>query len=57
MTSEPKDPRKRHRHDVGDVDHGPVTTELTTRAIQLVLGAAILASVGLAGYAVVLMVR
>jgi hypothetical protein len=39
------------------VDHGPHSTETVTRAIQLVLGAAILASVGLAVYAITLMVR
>jgi hypothetical protein len=30
-------PRK-HRHDLGQEDHGPVMAEGTTRAIQMILG-------------------
>jgi len=48
-----KDPTKRHRHDVGAVDHGPESTEGITRGIQGVLGLAILATVGLVVYALV----
>jgi hypothetical protein len=45
------DPKKKHRHDVGAVDHGPTSTERTTRAIQLVMGLAILLSAALLVYA------
>jgi hypothetical protein len=48
------DPTKRHRHDVGAVDHGPKSTVDITRGIQGVLGLAILATAGLVVYAVVL---
>lgn len=34
----PGTPRKKHRHDLGHEDHGPVMAEGTTRAIQSVLG-------------------
>ena len=57
MSAAPKDTTKRHRHDVGKVDHGPHSTEMVTRAIQFVLGAAIAGSAGLVVYAVVLMIR
>ena len=30
--------RKKHRHDLGHEDHGPVMAERTTRGIQIVLG-------------------
>ena len=30
--------RKKHRHDLGHEDHGPVLAERTTRAIQGLLG-------------------
>jgi hypothetical protein len=51
---EGKDPTKRHRHDVGLVDHGPKTTEAITRGVQGVLGLAIAATLALVGYAVYL---
>jgi hypothetical protein len=47
------DPTKRHRHDVGAVDHGPKSTEEITRGIQGVLGLAILGTLALVLYAVV----
>jgi hypothetical protein len=50
----PRDPTKRHRHDVGAVDHGARTTEPITRGIQGVLGLAILGTLGLTVYAIVL---
>jgi hypothetical protein len=31
-------PRKKHRHDLGQEDHGPVVAAGTTRGIQVVLG-------------------
>lgn len=37
MTAE-TGPRKKHRHDLGQEDHGPVMAERTTRGIQLLLG-------------------
>ena len=30
------EPRKKHRHDLGQEDHGPVVAEGTTRAIQFI---------------------
>ncbi len=57
MTDHDRDPDKRHRHDVGLVDHGPHSTETVTRAIQIVLGAAILATLILAVYATTVMAR
>lgn len=52
-----KDPAKRHRHDVGAVDHGPKATEAITRGIQGVLGLVIIATLGLFGYVVYLAAR
>jgi hypothetical protein len=51
-----KDPARRHRHDVGAVDHGPRSTEPITRGIQGVLGLAIAATLALVVYVVVLAV-
>jgi len=52
--AEGKDPDKKHRHDVGDVDHGPLRTERTTKSLQGILGLCIFASAGLAVYAIAL---
>ena len=41
------DPNKKHRHDIGAVDHAPVSTGRTTRSIQLVMATSILLSVAL----------
>lgn len=41
------DPNKKHRHDIGAVDHAPESTERTTRAIQVVMAASILLSIAL----------
>ncbi len=41
------DPNKKHRHDIGAVDHGPESTERTTRSIQVVMATAILFSIAL----------
>lgn len=41
------DPNKKHRHDIGAVDHGPTATGSTTRSIQLVMATAILLSIAL----------
>ena len=51
--SVPHDPRKKHRHDVGLPDHGPVTTESLTRAIQGLLILLLAASAALTVYALV----
>ena len=51
------DPRKKHRHDVGMPDHGPVSTEPLTRSIQGVLLLLLAGSAALAVYALVLAVR
>jgi hypothetical protein len=45
------DPRKKHRHDVGLPDHGPVSTDGVTRALQGLLLLLIAASAALAVYA------
>jgi hypothetical protein len=39
-------PSKKHRHDLGQEDHGPVMAERTTRAIQGVLAVAIALTAG-----------
>lgn len=51
------DPRKKHRHDVGLPDHGPVSTERLTRAIQGLMLLLLAATGALVAYAVVLAVR
>jgi len=51
------DPKKKHRHDVGLPDHGPVSTEGLTRAIQGFLLLLIAAAGLLVIYAVVLASR
>lgn len=44
MAGHEKDPSKKHRHDIGDVDHGPVMGEKTTEGIQAILTALIVAT-------------
>jgi hypothetical protein len=51
------DPRKKHRHDVGLPDHGPVSTERVTRALQGLLLLLIAAAGALVLYAVALASR
>jgi len=34
----PGTPRKKHRHDLGQEDHGPKVAAGTTKAIQMILG-------------------
>jgi len=48
-----RDPKKKHRHDIGLPDHGPASTERVTRALQglmflLIAGSAALAVVAIA---------
>jgi hypothetical protein len=45
------DPEKRHRHDIGDPAHGPVSSESTTKSIQVLLGLWIAGTVILVIYA------
>lgn len=52
--AEAQDPSKKHRHDIGAPDHGAEHTERTTKNIQIVLGACILATIGILIYAVLL---
>lgn len=52
-----RDPTKKHRHDIGLPDHGAVSSEGVTRAIQGVLLLLIAASALLAAVAVVLASR
>lgn len=47
------DPDKKHRHDIGCPDHGPISDEPKTRNIQIVLGLWIAGTVLLTGYAVI----
>jgi hypothetical protein len=51
------DPKKKHRHDVGLPDHGPVSTERLTRSLQGLLLLLIAAAGALAIYAVALASR
>jgi hypothetical protein len=46
-------PRKKHRHDLGQEDHGPRVAAGTTRAIQALLGLWIALTVGFVFYALV----
>ncbi len=39
-----KDPKKKHRHDIGEVDHGPKTTVEVTSVLQGLMAAWILAT-------------
>ncbi|HVV88815.1 MAG TPA: hypothetical protein VHE35_37485 [Kofleriaceae bacterium] len=53
MSEAPGTPLKKHRHDLGQEDHGPVMAARTTRAIQALLGLALaLTGVALAWAAV-----
>jgi hypothetical protein len=45
--------RKKHRHDLGQEDHGPKVAEGTTRAIQTILGLWIALTLGLVIYVLV----
>jgi hypothetical protein len=47
--------RKKHRHDLGHEDHGPVLAQGTTRAIQVLLGLWVALTVGLVIYSLVVM--
>lgn len=47
------EPRKKHRHDLGQEDHGPVIAVGTTRGIQIILGLWILLTFLLVGAAVI----
>jgi len=51
------DPKKKHRHDVGMPDHGPVSTEGVTRGIQGLLLLLIAAAGALVVYAIVVATR
>lgn len=46
-------PRRKHRHDLGHEDHGPVLAAGTTRAIQTLLGLWIALTLVLVVYAMV----
>jgi hypothetical protein len=45
------DPDKRHRHDIGDPAHGPLSSESTTKSIQVLLGLWIAGTLALVIYA------
>jgi hypothetical protein len=51
VSSDGKDPNKRHRHDVGDVSHGATSQETVTRAIQMTLAMCIIGTAILLVYA------
>lgn len=46
-------PDKKHRHDIGCPDHGPISDDPRTRNIQIVLGLWIAASLALVIYSVI----
>jgi hypothetical protein len=48
---EAHDPTKRHRHDIGEPDHGPRSSESTTKSIQVLLGLCIAGTLALVVYA------
>lgn len=48
----PGTPRRKHRHDLGQEDHGPKLTVGTTRAIQTLLGLWIALTLALVAYAI-----
>ncbi len=47
------EPRKKHRHDLGQEDHGAVVAEGTTKGIQALLGTWILVTFVLVVWALV----
>jgi hypothetical protein len=47
------EPRRKHRHDLGHEDHGPVMAAGTTRAIQTILGLWVLLTFALIAWAVI----
>ncbi len=53
MGQEHADERKKHRHDLGQEDHGPKLAAKTTRTIQALLGLWIALTLGLVIYALV----
>ena len=57
MTASGKDKLRKHRHEGDDVDHGAHSTDGITKAIQFVLGAAVIGSAALVLYTMVLIAR
>jgi hypothetical protein len=53
----PGTPRLKHRHDLGQEDHGPKLAEGTTRAIQTLLGLWIALTLVLVVYALITSAR
>ncbi|HET7504612.1 MAG TPA: hypothetical protein VFK02_26500 [Kofleriaceae bacterium] len=49
----PGTPRRKHRHDLGQEDHGPRLAARTTRAIQMLLGLWIALTLAFVVYALV----
>jgi hypothetical protein len=49
----PGTPRRKHRHDLGQEDHGPRLAAGTTRAIQTLLGLWIVLTLAMVAYALV----
>jgi hypothetical protein len=56
-TAHPGTPRHKHRHDLGQEDHGPKLAARTTHAIQALLGLWIALTLALVVYALVGVVR
>ncbi|WP_428262564.1 hypothetical protein [Haliangium sp.] len=56
MSHEALDPNKKHRHDIGAVDHGAISDAATTRTIQVMLGLLVAASAILTVWAVIVAV-
>jgi len=54
MVEEQQDgPRRKHRHDLGHEDHGPIIAAGTTRGIQILLGVWIALTFGYVIYALI----
>jgi hypothetical protein len=53
VSDEPTGERKKHRHDLGQEDHGSKLAAGTTRTIQALLGLWIALTLGLVVYAIV----
>jgi hypothetical protein len=53
VSDEPTGARKKHRHDLGQEDHGSKLAAGTTKAIQALLGLWIALTLGLLVYAII----
>jgi hypothetical protein len=56
VSKQEKDATKKHRHDIGEVDHGARSVESPTQSIQGLLGVLVVCSIGLTVWALAQMV-